>query len=683
MKNLKTIAAMLLLSISSTITFTSCQDDAINENKVDSKALASGANGQNLKAYGLTYHNFVGKNDVMILNADTTEISVNKALAEKMGITTFVNHPMGIWDAQNHLPYARKATAEKLVGDRYILKVVPATVAELVGENKVTLNTAAYFNPNVQGAQTRAGIEMPEFAAKYTDENGIIHPAIIHMTDEYGYDKDYYTDEDRPKAGTRSNGEYQFITGEELANGTRFSVNRNILSVHKEIKSEVKLPCGKSGGDNAKMTVKAPIDFELNYFLTLNGGYKFPIDIYVKKFETGLDGKFGMAPEVKFEMKKEWKLDADKFTYKLAKFHGYSFTFMVGFIPVVVTCSPNMYARIDGSVNAEFKAGFKYEYESTFKGGVRYTKEDGWSVINEFKEEKNVFTFYKPTAKVHAEAGVAFYIGMDVMLYDVAGPTASVGPRLGAEADLKAQATATGVNLDLKAKVGMSVNAEVGAKLSLLGYDLAEYHKGFVLGGPWTIWQYPTTGQEHQVGKVLTEEEKWWQDVYAFIDDAQKYPGTEGNLRQMLDELADMRSQVKGGTKEEHKKAIVVSILRQWVCPDYRKIPTNNNLNPNEQRLWDKGRWIFRNHLITEYKGYTKWFNSQSRLAYEEFLKALMDCDEVKQVAAANPGKINQIIEAAVKQFKRETLESKAPTMTKEDMEKMVKYIVEQGKNFK
>ena len=30
--------------------------------------------------------------------------------------------------------------------------------------------------------------------------------------------------------------EYQFITGEELANGTRFSVNRNILSVHKEIK---------------------------------------------------------------------------------------------------------------------------------------------------------------------------------------------------------------------------------------------------------------------------------------------------------------------------------------------------------------------------------------------------------------------------------------------------------------
>ena len=104
-------------------------------------------------------------------------------------------------------------------------------MAELIGENKVTLNTAAYFNPNVQSGQTRAGIEMPDYAAKYMDVNDIIHPAVIYLTDEYGYDKDYYTDEDQPKAGTRSGGEYQFITGEELAQGTRFSVNRNIGTV--------------------------------------------------------------------------------------------------------------------------------------------------------------------------------------------------------------------------------------------------------------------------------------------------------------------------------------------------------------------------------------------------------------------------------------------------------------------
>lgn len=683
MKNFKTIAAMLLVSFSSTITFTSCQDDTVDaNNKFQAPATPSSLTEQ-VKAYGLTYHNFVTKNDVAILNADTTEISVNKALAEKLGITSFVNHPMGIWDDQSHLPYARKATEEKLVGDRYILKVVPATVAELVGENKVTLNTAAYFNPNVTGSQTRAGIELPEYAAKYMDENEVIHPAVIYLTDEYGYDKDYYTDEDQPKAGTRSaDGGYQFITGEELARGSRFSANRNILSFHKKLEKEFKVPCGKSGGDNAKMTVKAPVDFELNYFLTLDGKYSFPLSFKVNKFETGLDGKFGIAPEVHFEMHKQWELPADKFTYKLAKFHGYTFTFMVGIIPVVVNCSPNMYARIDGKVTADFKAGFKYEYESTFKGGLRYVKDSGWDIIKEFKEEKNTFEFYKPTAEVHAEAGVSFFLGVDVLLYGVAGPSASVGPRLGATADLKAQAWNTGVDLDLKAKVDLSINAEVGAKLSILGYDLAEYHKGFTFGGPWVIWQYPSTGKEHQVGKVLTPEEQWWQDVYAFMDDAQKYPGTQGDLRRMLDELADMESQVKGCTKEERKKAILIDLLG-WVCPDYHKIPKNNNLNPQEQRMWERGRWIFRNKLESSYKTYTNWFNSQDRLAREELKKALKECDEVKKVAAANPGKIDQFIDAAIEQFKRETLDVKVPTMKKEDLEKLVRYVVEQGNKAK
>lgn len=127
MKNFKAIAAMLLLSISSTITFTSCQDDVMDNGKPAQPA-PEGAQKALLEAYGLTFENFVTPNDVQILNADTTEILVNKALAEKLGITSFVNHPMGIWDAKSHLPYARKATAEKLLGDRYILTVQPPSL---------------------------------------------------------------------------------------------------------------------------------------------------------------------------------------------------------------------------------------------------------------------------------------------------------------------------------------------------------------------------------------------------------------------------------------------------------------------------------------------------------------------------------------------------------------------------
>ena len=166
-----------------------------------------------------------------------------------------------------------------------------------------------------------------------------------------------------------------------------------------------------------------------------------------------------------------------------------------GVIPVVVQCSPNLYARVDGKVDADLKTGFKYEYQSKFKGGIRYTQQDGWGVINEFKEEKNTFTFDQPKAKVHAEAGIALYLGLDVLVYGAAGPTASIGPRLNTKADLTV-APWNKEALDLKAKVELAINAELGAKLTVLGYNLAEVHKTFQLGGPWTIWQYPSTGNE-------------------------------------------------------------------------------------------------------------------------------------------------------------------------------------------
>jgi hypothetical protein len=485
MKTIKAIAAMLLVSISSTITFTSCQQDSFEESK-EFKATTDPTAGTGMqKAYGLTYQNFINNNDVTILNADTTEISVNKALAEKLGIVSFKGHAMGIWDCQSHLPYARKATEERLVGDRYILKVVPATMAELIGDQEVKLNTAGFFNPNVQGSQTRAGMDMPEYAAKYIDENDIIHPAMVYLTDEYGYEKDYYTDDDKPKAITRANGEYQFITGEDLAKGSRASLDKNILSLHSKMEQTVKLPCGKSGGDNAKITFKAPVDFELNYFFTINTKFSW-FKLKVQECETGLSGKFAISPEVTFDMHKKWELPADKFTAKIANFPGYTFCFMIGIIPVVVRVNPNMYARVDGKVTADFKAGFKYEYACNFKGGVRYAN-GNWGVIKEMKEEKNTFTFNKPTAEVHAETGVGFYIGVEVLFYGLAGPTASVGPRLGATADLKAVA---GQGLDLKAKADLSINAEAGAKLKLLGFELAEYHENFKLGGPWKIWEY-------------------------------------------------------------------------------------------------------------------------------------------------------------------------------------------------
>ena len=138
----------------------SCSDDEFtnNVNNTEDGSDKIG-NYADFEPYGLTYHNFDGADDVKIMNADTTEIAVKKSLADKMGITNFVNHPMGIWDDPGHLAYGRKALEQQLVGDTYILKVKGVTAAELIGDKDAQLATDWYVNTDEASVATRAADE--------------------------------------------------------------------------------------------------------------------------------------------------------------------------------------------------------------------------------------------------------------------------------------------------------------------------------------------------------------------------------------------------------------------------------------------------------------------------------------------------------------------------------------------
>ena len=498
----KAIAFMFAATFA--VSFTACSDNLMVED--DQPVVNDETRGELFEAYGLTYQDFTTPTDVIILDADTTQISVSKDLADKLNITSFVNHPLGIWHQINQLPYARKATAEELVGDRYILTVEPATLAELIGEKEVQLNTGLYVNDNIQeGAVTRAGgVDMPAYAAKYVDGNQVIHPAVIHMTDPLGYGKGYHDPDDQPTMTRSASDGYDYITPEQMT-ATRASAHKRILSIEQEISAHKKFGFGEGKQDSVEFDLKVPIDFELNYFITLNGGVKWKVCVpvpCVKKFEAGLDGKFAFSPELTVGFNKELKLSDDKFKFNIVDFEGYSFTFWVGCVPVVIKCQPNLYAKIDGKVTGKACMGIKYDYENNFRVGVGYKKGDGWDIINEFNEVKNEVSFIRPQVKVKAEAGIGIYLGMDVMIYGVAGPTVSVGPRLGAEAELKVSPFESNWNqkTDFSANINLTVNATAGAKLKVLGYELAEYKTTFRLAGPWLLWKYPSDGSEHKVG---------------------------------------------------------------------------------------------------------------------------------------------------------------------------------------
>ncbi len=69
--------------ISFSFAFTSCSDDDILENEVVPPEMGQEYDGPLQEPYGLSFYDFETTEDVTILNADTTQISVSKALADK------------------------------------------------------------------------------------------------------------------------------------------------------------------------------------------------------------------------------------------------------------------------------------------------------------------------------------------------------------------------------------------------------------------------------------------------------------------------------------------------------------------------------------------------------------------------------------------------------------------------
>jgi hypothetical protein len=637
MKKHLVMVKKVLMSIATAIVFafgfTSCTDDDVVDNTQKNQA-ANGAKAELLEAYGLTYQNFINADDVMILDADTTQLSVSKAYAEKMGISSFVNHPMGIWQKVDCLPYIRKATAQKTVGDRYILDVVPATMSEIVGDKKVDLQTDIYVNKDANAVKTRAAADnIPEYAAKYVDDNNVVHPAVVLMTDPYGYDKDVHYEGEQPSAAqTRAaqSGEYQYLTAEEIAAGqTRWSTNLRLLNVNTELSKTVKF-AAKNSKDSLEVEVGGEIDFGLNYFLTIEGGIKWNWCVpspYVKKFETGVDGHFDLDSKVMFRFKKEFDLE-DKLKCDLAKFPGYTFTFFIGPIPVAITISPNMFVKMDGKVSGCVEMGFTYKYGNKFKGGVSYDN-GKWDTIKGFEETANKFDIIPAQVNFSLETGVGLYLGADILVYGAAGPEFAVGPRLGGKLQIEGipfKAPKEVADLyNIEGMINLTINAVVGAKLKVLGYELAETHFTIPLlkdKDGWVLFKFPFDPEKDEVHKspdAKKEEEQVKAlmpkllEVLTMIQQKTMYRYLD--YEKVIHMMMDMKGLTHDQAEEEFLKKLLKDMPSFETSEDMNAVmagvlmrltPYYNELEPKHKAFMAEKSWKDVQQTLLESPAYDK-----------------------------------------------------------------------------
>jgi hypothetical protein len=523
MKTKKNLANMMFMSIvaAATVSFTACSDDVIDEQKNDNVITAS-QNSPLLEPAGLVYTDFITENDVTILTPDTTEISVSKAYADKMGIDNFVNRPMGIWDKKEHASYLRKATEQRLIGDRYILKVTRSSLAEVIGGRNLTLNTSLYYNPGA--ATTRAASTgMPEEAAKYIDENNIIHPAAITINSMPG--------EDAMTRGAVA--DYGTWTVEEIFNGemdadtrwwnpfkaikekvidkvvdkvvegynyvkekTAYTIDsdKNTYSIlrHKsELKKEMKFECGPAESDTINVNFKCPIQFDVDYTLEVHakGDVSSAWIPRLNYLETYFDGYFAVNPELKVGFSKDISLPKDKQRINLCKLGGIGVTFMIGVVPVHIDFDPSIYLKLTAALEGSAYVGLNYDFAAKFRAGVKY--DNGWNGIGNGEIVKNEFSLIKPTVELEAKAGVGLMFGVDVIIDKIAGPTLAMGPQVNAKATISYTRWMDAGKWDFKAQATAGCAGEFGAKIKVLGYELADWKRPFELGPQKTIFEYP------------------------------------------------------------------------------------------------------------------------------------------------------------------------------------------------
>ena len=645
----KNLVKSMLMSVATagifsfSFVFTSCNDDDILESGVTPPDMEQEYNGPLQEPYGLSFYDFVTSDDVTILNADTTQISVSKALADKMGIQSFLGHPMGIWDHPEHRAYLRRATKEKLEGDRYILQVIPSSIAEvLTGNDKeYKLSTELYVNTDPASTRTRA-IEnnTPEFAARYIDEKNVIHPIAItfrraegdqraltrNAAAENGIYGTYLPDQllglqDDPATRGLDDDIWNFIKkGAEavgnwfkdiavgtvewfkaqakamekwLKENTQYDINwdkhNTLINIDSKVDTKVPIQCGKDSKDTINVYVKAPVKFNLNYTLLLQADGSAVEKPHLRRFEASVDGRFNFEPEVRLGFNGKLELPKDKQKIDLVELDGITVIFYIGYVPFCVDFNPSLYLKLKAEVEGKATTGVKYEFDSWFKGGILYEGYGDPRGINESKVTKSKVSFIKPTAEFNASAGVGLMFGCEMIIDKLVGPELAVGPQLKADAGL----TLTPFEKDpvnFEASVDFGLTGEVGAKLKVWKWDIAEWNVDLDFGLNWNIYKYP---KDNSKGNKNAEDRSNDYEVQKNIEEINKQglKLIEFNERQQLGKKLSEDAEVMEYTKEylhvvlfnlipypvkSQKKAIIRSQLDEFATK-YGRAPKDND----------------------------------------------------------------------------------------------------------
>lgn len=426
--------------------------------------------------FAMVYEDFITPDDITIDSADTTMISVSRAYADKIGVNDFEGRVVTIWRTIGTTPFIRYINDVKKKSDKYVLTTRKAEAAEMFEELDLTFDTDLYIDHDVPTKATRGSsdYEVDDVSEKYTDEEGVVHPAVIIFEEPGQLSK---------SLATRAGGEERtYYTAEELlANNFEFNlinIKELAVSLEKTLKTD------KDSLFSINVSGKAEASARLTLFGKLKVGA-----FSLKEFQFGLRGSADLKAMIGLDFKAKVE---EEYKHSLVQVGKTTLVFWAGPIPIPITVEPNLVYKstlaaeaklslyASAMVGGEFQAGM--EYKSSRKG-------DKWKNISGGKSYKSVAlngifpadsvstdSGFGVEISAGAEATFGTYWETGMYLAGSAGPKFSTGPKIGVEGEVSGKLDPIYGNLSASVDAGAYIAwaGDFGVKFKVLGYTIGE-----------------------------------------------------------------------------------------------------------------------------------------------------------------------------------------------------------------
>lgn len=449
-----------------------------SKEKIDDDQNVSGG-----EAFAMVYEDFITPDDVVINNADTTSITVSKKYAEKIGVKDFEGRVVSIWRSIGTAPFIRIIKDAEVKGDKVVLTTERGTAADLFEELELDFDSELYIDRDYVATKTTRGTdyEVDDVSAKYQDEEGVSHPAVIIFED--------LNSEAAKDVTTKSGADVKnYFTAEELiANNFEY----DLISVNS---LSIKIDTTAWKSKDGLMSVHVSAKGQASAKLTLFGSLKVSA-FSLKKLSFGLRGsadiKARMGTDINLKKKIEWE-------HSLVEMGKTTLVFWAGPFPIPLSVEPKLkyVSEIEAQANLSLymsaKAGGEVqvgmEYDSSRKDkwkNLCYGKLHKSTCLDGIFPNDTSNIDYSEGLELKAGAGISFGAYWETGLYlaGAAGPMFSTGPKLGLEAEVsgKLDAVTCSFAADVSAAAYAAYAGEVGAKMKILGYKIAEYKYEFEL----------------------------------------------------------------------------------------------------------------------------------------------------------------------------------------------------------